>query len=698
MTKLRIIRQTESAECGLACIGMIADYHGFNTDLNYLRSRFSISQHGVNLKQLLAIANRLNLTGRAVQAGITSLSQLNLPCIIHWNLNHFVVLSKIDKLKAHVLDPAKGDLTFSIDDFGKHFTGIALELIPTSEFKPEKVKQQLKIGQLWSKSSGVGRAIGVVLFLSLILQGLTIISPFYLQTIVDNVFAYNDMDMLYLLAFGFGVVMLANNMTNFLRSMVILNFGSKLSYQIAANLFSHLINLPISYFEKRHTGDIVSRFGSIQQVKELLTTGLVTAIVDGVMALTIFAAMLIYNVKVSFIVLSFVAIYGFFRMFLYKPLLVLSEEGIVSKAAEETNFMESIRAIQTIKIFQKESDRKNIWQNKYIETINAEVKLSRLTILFELANGMLFGLENILVVFFLSVLIMQDAFSIGMLFAFMAYKQQFTQRMDGFITKLIELKMIGLHLGRISDIAFSKTENVSLDCSPSIDNIGIIEVKEVSFQYTKTDPIIISKLSMEFNKGESIALVGPSGCGKTTLIKLLMGLLNPTSGEITANGKSVLNSENYRSRIAGVMQNDQLFSGSLMENIACFSSTIDEEKVISSAKFASIHADILNLPMGYQTLVGDMGTSLSGGQKQRIMLARALYKEPEILFLDEATSSLDVANESIINENIKRMMITRIIVAHRPETIRSAGRVIDISNTESITIKTRKHDESEKYY
>ena len=483
-----------------------------------------------------------------------------------------------------------------------------------------------------------------------------------------------------------------------MRSMVILNFGSKLSYQIAENLFSHLINLPISYFEKRHTGDIVSRFGSIQQVKELLTTGLVTAIVDGVMALTIFAAMLIYSVKVSFIVLSFVAIYGFFRMFFYKPLLVLSEEGIVSKAAEETNFMESIRAIQTIKIFQKESDRKNIWQNKYIETINAEVKLSRLTILFELANGMLFGLENILVVFFLSVLIMQDAFSIGMLFAFMAYKQQFTQRMDGFITKLIELKMIGLHLGRISDIAFSKTENVSLDCSPSIDNIGIIEVKEVSFQYTKTDPIIISKLSMEFNKGESIALVGPSGCGKTTLIKLLMGLLNPTSGEITANGKSVLNSENYRSRIAGVMQDDQLFSGSLMENIACFSSTIDEEKVISSAKFASIHADILNLPMGYQTLVGDMGTSLSGGQKQRIMLARALYKEPEILFLDEATSSLDVANESIINENIKRMMITRIIVAHRPETIRSAGRVIDISNTESITIKTRKHDESEKYY
>ncbi|MDB9894143.1 peptidase domain-containing ABC transporter [Reinekea sp.] len=698
MTKLRIIRQTESAECGLACIGMIAGYHGFNTDLNYLRSRFSISQHGVNLKQLLAIANRLNLTGRAVQAGITSLSQLNLPCIIHWNLNHFVVLSKIDKLKAHVLDPAKGDLTFSIDDFGKHFTGIALELIPTSEFKPEKVKQQLKIGQLWSKSSGVGRAIGVVFFLSLILQGFTIISPFYLQTIVDNVFAYNDMDMLYLLAFGFGVVMLANNMTNFLRSMVILNFGSKLSYQIAANLFSHLINLPISYFEKRHTGDIVSRFGSIQQVKELLTTGLVTAIVDGVMALTIFAAMLIYSVKVSFIVLSFVAIYGFFRMFFYKPLLVLSEEGIVSKAAEETNFMESIRAIQTIKIFQKESDRKNIWQNKYIETINAEVKLSRLTILFELANGMLFGLENILVVFFLSVLIMQDAFSIGMLFAFMAYKQQFTQRMDGFITKLIELKMIGLHLGRISDIAFSKTENVSLDCSPSIDNIGIIEVKEVSFQYTKTDPIIISKLSMEFNKGESIALVGPSGCGKTTLIKLLMGLLNPTSGEITANGKSVLNSENYRSRIAGVMQDDQLFSGSLMENIACFSSTIDEEKVISSAKFASIHTDILSLPMGYQTLVGDMGTSLSGGQKQRVMLARALYKEPEILFLDEATSSLDVANESIINENIKRMMITRIIVAHRPETIRSAGRVIDISNTESITIPTRKHDESEKYY
>jgi ATP-binding cassette subfamily B protein RaxB len=520
-----------------------------------------------------------------------------------------------------------------------------------------------------------------IIVLSFFLQIFAVVSPFYMQTVVDDVLLRNDKSLLLVLAMGFGLLMLVQTGTSTLRSFVILHLSTKLSYQMAANLFRHLIRLPIDYFERRHIGDIVSRFGSVQVVKDILTTGLVSTIIDGVMAIVTLTAMLIYSVKITLVVLLVVVLYMLVRLAFYRPFRQLTEESIVANAKEDSNFMESIRAVQTIKLFQRENDRQNLWQNHYVKALNTEVKIAKWSISFDVISSVLFGVENIIIVYMLASAVMGNLMSLGMLYAFMSYKNQFVARMDGLIDMLIEFKMIGLHLDRLADITFTDAEDVdrhTANLQHLPDMIGKLEVKNLTFRYSETDDPIFENISFSIAAGQSAAIVGPSGCGKTTLLKVMMGLLKADSGQVLIDGVDINKRDDYRTQIAAVMQGDQLLSGSVAENIACFDPKLDFERIGACALAAAVHEDILKFGMQYNTLVGDMGTSLSGGQKQRVILARALYRDPKLLFLDEATSHLDLDNESIVNANVKQMNITRVLVAHRTETVKSADVVIDL--------------------
>ncbi|MEX1058345.1 MAG: peptidase domain-containing ABC transporter, partial [Natronospirillum sp.] len=449
-----------------------------------------------------------------------------------------------------------------------------------------------------------------------------------------------------------------------------------------ANLFRHLIRLPVDYFQKRHMGDVVSRFGSLQAIRELLTTGLVSAVVDGIMAIITLVVMLVYSVKLGLVVVGFVVLYGLARLALYRPLRQLSEEGIAAHAKHQSSFMESVRAIQTVKLFQRENDRQNLWQNKYASAINTDIRIAKWEIGYGAINGILFGLENIVIVYLAAQAVMGSLISVGMLFAFMSYKQQFVDSMDGLIVKLIDIKMIGLHLDRLADIAFTEPERVDDQSIPGqvlVPLTGALAVQNLSYRYSEADEWVFNDLSFEIQPGASVAIVGPSGCGKTTLMKCMMGLLSVEQGQVLVDGTPINKVGHYRQSIAAVLQDDQLLSGSIADNIACFDPQPDQTRIQTCAEMAAIHDDIQQMPMQYNTLVGDMGTSLSGGQKQRVLLARALYRQPTVLFLDEATSHLDTANESLVNEHIKRLQITRIIVAHRKETIASADTVIHLN-------------------
>lgn len=683
--RLPVILQTEAAECGLVCLAMIAGFHGYNTDLSNLRRRFVISSHGTNLKRLMDMAGRLNLAARALRLEPEHLPELQLPCVLHWDMNHFVVLKSVRRGTAVIHDPAIGERELDLEAFAAHFTGIAMELTPTGKFRGGDDRRQLRLSDFWSAISGLKRSLVQVLLLSLLLQIFAVVTPFYIQVVVDDVVLRGDRDLLIVLAIGFGLLLLVQTGTSALRQWVILYISSRLNIQMAANLFRHLVRLPMSYFSTRHMGDVVSRFGSLNSVRELLTTGLVAALVDGLMAVVTLVAMFFYDVKLTLLVLSVVAVYALLRLFLYRPLRLLTEEKIVAQARHDSHFMETVRAMQTIKLFQRENDRQGQWHNRLADTINKDIRITRWNIGYETLSRLLFGLENILVIYFAASAVMGNLFTVGMLYAFISYKTRFVESMDALVAKWIELKMLGLHLDRLSDVVFTRTEDVDqLPARPQENPLaaeplrGSIEVRNLGFRYGEAEMPVFEKLNFTIEAGETVAIVGASGCGKTTLLKCLMGLLEPTEGEVMIDGEPLKRMAHYRSQVAGVMQDDQLLAGTIADNIACFEPQPDLQRVAQCAQMACIHEEILRMPMQYNTLVGDMGTSLSGGQKQRVILARALYRRPRILFMDEATSHLDVANESRVNHHISSLAITRVLVAHRPETVESAGRKINL--------------------
>jgi ATP-binding cassette subfamily B protein RaxB len=387
--------------------------------------------------------------------------------------------------------------------------------------------------------------------------------------------------------------------------------------------------------------------------------------------------MLAYSAWLTAIAVAAVAAYGALRWAVYAPLRRSTEEHIVHSARQQSHFLETVRGIQSIKLFGRQEIRRSRWLNLVVDTMNRELSTQKLGLVFRSANGLLFGGEKVAIVWVGATLVLDSAFSIGMLFAFVAYKEQFSARVSGLIDKLIELKMLQLQAERLADIVLTPPEEESAAAAPSTIEASL-EVSDLSFRYSDTEPFVLQNCAFRIEPGESVAIVGASGGGKTTLVKLMLGLLLPTDGKIRVGGIDVqrLGLAQYRRLVGTVMQDDHLFAGSIGDNISFFDASPSHDEIEHAARLASVHEEITAMPMGYNTLIGDMGAALSGGQKQRILLARALYKKPSILFLDEATSALDIHREKAVNEAIKKLSLTRIIIAHRPETIASAGRVI----------------------
>jgi ATP-binding cassette subfamily B protein RaxB len=342
-----------------------------------------------------------------------------------------------------------------------------------------------------------------------------------------------------------------------------------------------------------------------------------------------------------------------------------------------------LRAMQSIKLFNHENERESRWLNRFADTINADARLDRANAAFKAVNGLLFGAENIIIVYLAARLALENVFTIGMVFAFVTYKHQFISKANLLVEKALDFGIVGLHLERLSDIALTPREvghDKPLLARPIS---GGVEVRDLSFRYSEADEFVLQNVNFAVEAGHFATITGPSGCGKTTLMKILVGLLQPTSGQVLVDGVTLnsLGVRGYREQIAAVMQEDCLLSGSIAENICFFTTSIDEGWMVECARMSCIHDELLNMPMGYNTLIGDMGSSLAGGQKQRILLARALYRRPKILFLDEATAHLDGENERQISTNLKTLNITRISIAHRSEMTGGADMTLNAARS-----------------
>ncbi|WP_434631346.1 peptidase domain-containing ABC transporter [Chromobacterium sp. CV08] len=677
--RLPLLLQTEAAECGLASLAMVAGYWGHHIDLANMRRRFSVSLKGSTLKSLIAMAQGLGLASRPLKLDLQHLPQLKLPCVLHWDMNHFVVLRQVAARHIIIHDPAIGERRLTMDEASKHFTGVALELSPDASFQQAKEKLEFSLLSLMGRVEGLGNGLGQLLLLGIALQVCALAAPFYLQWVVDEALVAADRNLITVLGIGFLLLVLLQTLIGAVRSWATTALATSLNFQWLGNAFAHLMRLPLPWFEKRHLGDIVSRFGSIQTMQKSLTTQFVEGVIDGLLVIATLAVMLLYSPSLAAVSLVAVALYAMLRWSVFRSLREATAEQIIHASRQNTHFIESARGAQSVRLFGRQEERRIGWMNALAEQFNADLRIARLNLSFQTANTLLFGAERVIVVWLAALAVMDNRFSVGMLFAFLSYKDQFSQRIAALIDKLFELRMLRLHGERVADIVLTAPEPELSDVE--IDPAHIqpaIEVRHLSFRYSDGEPYVLKDLNLAIPAGQCLAVTGTSGCGKTTLLKLILGLMEPTEGEILVGGVPLrqLGLSNYRRLLGTVMQDDHLFSGSISDNICFFDPQPDSARVQECAKLAAIHDEIMAMPMNYNTLVGDIGSGLSGGQKQRVLLARALYKQPRLLVLDEATSHLDVWNEKLVNAAVRDIEMTRILVAHRPETIAMAERVV----------------------
>lgn len=676
---LRHVRQSEIGECGLACLVTIADHYGFRTDLAAMRRTHGGGLRGASLKSLIASADAIGLAPRPVKLPLEALANLHLPAILHWNFNHFVVLERISGTRALICDPAGRRGWRALSEISDHFSGVALELRPAPDFLPKTARETLSIGQLWTRTTGLGPAIGQTLLLTALLQLFVLIAPLYMQIGIDSVLPALDTDLLVLLAIGFAALALINAATQVLRSYVLLSAGASFGFGVASNVARHLFRLPVPWFQHRSIGDVLSRFQSVRPIQQALTEGTVSSIIDGSIAVLVLVAMFLYSAPLAAAVLVAFLLFVAVRALTFPMQRQAQEDAIAAGAREQSVLIESLRGILPLRLYNREAERHALWQNRCMDATNAGLHAARIGIWQGLANGLIFGFENVACVAIGIALIMSGELTVGMLLAFFAYKGQFVDKASRFIDQLIAFRIVGLHLERLSDIALEPVDAAFLQVPRSaLPLIGTIEARGVSFRYGRSDPLVLTDISFRIDAGEHIAVTGPSGGGKSTLAKLLLGLMEPTAGSVLVDGRPLaeFGHANFRRQVAAVLQDDHLFAGSVAENIALFDDAPDFDWIEACARMAALHDDIMATPMGYETLIGDMGSSLSGGQKARLLLARALYRRPRLLVLDEATAHLDPQTEAAVSAAVSSLGITRIVIAHRSETIRHADRVL----------------------
>ncbi len=679
--RVPVIHQTETAECGLACLAMICGHFGKNIDLISLRRKFNLSARGANLAGINGIAEQLGMVTRALSLELDELGALKMPCILHWDFSHFVVLVSVKRNRYVLHDPARGRRYLGREEMSRYFTGIALEVWPGSEFQAETQQTRISLRSLINSIYGIKRTLAKIFCLSVVIEAINLVMPVGTQLVMDHAIPAGDRGLLTLISAGLMFFILLRAAVSMLRAWSSLVMSTLINVQWQSGLFDHLLRLPLAFFERRKLGDIQSRFDSLDTLRATFTTSVIGLIMDSIMVVGVFVMMLLYGGYLTWIVLCFTTIYIFIRLVTYGNYRQISEECLVREARAASYFMETLYGIATVKIQGMVGIRGAYWLNMKIDAINSGIKLTRMDLLFGGINTFVTACDQVVILWLGAGLVIDNQMTIGMFVAFSSFRGQFSERVTSLTSFLLQLKIMSLHNERIADIALHEKEEKKHEIE-IVAHMGPIslETNDLSYRYDSQSAPIFSALSLSVAPGKSVAITGASGAGKTTLMKVLCGLFEPDSGRVLINGIDIrqMGINNYHRMIACVMQDDRLFSGSIRENICGFAEEMDEEWMVECARASHIHDVIMNMPMGYETLIGELGEGLSGGQKQRIFIARALYRKPGILFMDEATSALDSESEHFVNVAIKNMNITRVIIAHRETTLKTVDRVISI--------------------
>lgn len=676
---VKSIRQAAAAECGLACLAIASGMLGASIDLAELRRKHPISTRGLTLEEIIRIAGSLDMTGRALRCEVEELQELRTPAILHWSFNHFVVLLKVGRNGVEIQDPSRGVRSLPFKEVAENFTGVALELSRSPAFRKRKERSALQLTSLFRMTPEITTGLIQTLVLSLLLQAYVVASPFYMQLAIDEAAMKGDLGLLAALAIGFALFGLFNTGATALRAIALQKMSALLGWDMTGRLFHHLTRLPLPWFQRRRLADALSRFESIEPVRGLFANGLVGSVIDGLMSIVTLVMMIVFAWQLALVAVAGLVIYILIRLLAIPMTIRLSGDALIASIAEQGKRIEMLRAIQTIKVMGAESQRESDWANRYAETIRTGQANAFAQIAFSSIQNLADMLANVAIIYLGARAVIEGSMTVGVLYAFMAYKNQFVGRSQGLFETFVSWRMLDLHSDRLADIALTPVERGIDDAGVGLQEMhGEIELRDLTFRYAPQEPVVFRGVSAKIKAGEFVAIIGPSGAGKSTLVKVLCGLYPSSGGEVLIDGLplSAWGPRTVRRNLGVVMQDDELIAGSIAENVAFFADDIDMDRVWECLAMAAIDEEIRAMPMRGETFVGDMGSALSGGQKQRVLLARALYRRPRILVLDEATSHLDVARELRINSAVKAQSMTRIIVAHRPETIAAADRVL----------------------
>jgi len=670
--RIPYVAQLAAADCGAACLAMVLGYWGRHVTLDEVHSATGMTLRGISARVLLEAGRRFDLVGRAVQVDMDQLHLLSPGTVLHWEFRHFVVFERTSLQGVDVVDPAFGRRQVPLEQFRKAFTGVALLFEPSETFEtasPQRGPRRYLRLLLEERPALVRVAI-----MSLLLQLFALALPSLTGAVVDRVVPSGDLPLLATLGAGMAALVGFQFLSSFVRAHLLLQLRTHLDARLTLGFLDHLVHLPFSFFQLRSAGDLMNRLNSNTTVREMLTSGALSTILDGSLVLLYLGVLLAGSPRMGALVACLALLQGLVFIFARQRQTELMAKNLEVSASAQNYQVELFSGIQTLKALGLEDRAVQHWSNLYVDVLNVSLERGRLEALTESITSTLRMASPLVVLGAGALLVMEGQLTLGEMLALNALAAGFLLPVSNLVSTAFQLQLVRSYMARVDDVLEAAPEQTSGAVRRAHSLQGRVQVENVSFRYGAYAPLVVQDVSVTIEPGQFVAIVGASGAGKSSLAHLLLGLYLPTSGSIRYDGVPLaeLELQSLRRQMGVVLQNPSLFRGDIRRNISFADPLMPLDRVQAAAKRAQVHDDIAAMPMGYETVLSEMGASLSGGQRQRLALARALAANPAILLLDEATNALDAKTERAVQDAIAELRCTRVVIAHRLSTVRDA--------------------------
>jgi ABC-type bacteriocin/lantibiotic exporter with double-glycine peptidase domain len=684
--RVPVLRQMANVECGAACLAMILSYYGRKTSIPEASNYLGIGRDGTTALSIAMAGREQGLRVRAYTVEPVNFKYVKWPAIVHWNFNHFLIVERWTPKYVEVVDPAVGRRRLTAAEFDAGFTGVVLVCEPGVNFEQRTGARPFWLTFLVQYALQTPGLLAQITGATLLLQLLVLILPIFTKILVDEVLPMGNSDIMTILGLGMIMVLVAQVVTSYLRSALLIHIQARLDSQMMLGFFEHLLTLPFKFFQQRSSGDLLMRLGSNAVIREMLTGQTISIVLDGSLVLAYVLLILLQFPVFGLAIIGIGLLQVLLLLSTARRVHNLVQRDLSAQAQSQSYLVETLSRIETVKAAGAEERIFDHWSNLFFNQLNVSLQRNYVSIVIETAVMGLRILSPMLFLWIGAYKVLNGTMTLGTMLALNALTASVLGPLAVLISNGQRLQLVGSHLERIADVLQAEPEQDPQTVSRAARQTGSIELQNVSFRYNPKAPLVLKDISIKIEPGQKIALVGRTGSGKSTLARLLLGFYEPSSGAILYDGVPLeqLNYRTLRSQFGAVLQDPQLFSGSIRQNISFNDPTLPLEKIVEKARVAVIHDEIMAMPMNYEAIIAEGSSTLAGGQCQRLSIARALAHDPAILLLDEATSHLDVLTEQLVEENLSSLSCTRIVIAHRLSTIRNADVILVLHEGEIV--------------